>query len=210
MSSPNAGPYGEPDPNGHNLQPYPSAYHLPISQTRASAEEAERIPLTDPGVAENPYATPFGSDSGSRSTTPATGSVFRGHYAHESTSQLSSYGGGPIHSPMGGRPSSAVSMDDWRRRAAPSGLRRYATRKIRLAQGSVLSVDYPVPSAVRNAVQAKYHQAAADVGSNEFTHMRCELLCDPFAKHPFLHSVSFSKGLLTELLHCRHRGDMRP
>lgn len=177
-----AGPYGQPDPNGHLLQPYPSQYNNPVATTRTSAEEAERIPLTDPQDAYNPATgSVFGSDSGgSRSTTPATGSMFRGHYATDSTSQFSSQRGsdqspGPYSQIGATRPASAISMEDWRRRAAPSGLRRYATRKIRLQQGSVLSIDYPVPSAVRNAVQSKYRIEAEEIGSNEFTHMRCKL-----------------------------------
>lgn len=52
-------------------------------------------------------------------------------------------------------------------------LRRYPTRRIKLVHGTVLSVDYPVPSAIRNAVQAKYRDLEGDP-SEEFTHMRCE------------------------------------
>lgn len=183
MASPpdGTGPYGQPDPNGLNLQPYPSQYHLPVATTRTSAEEAERIPLTDPQ--EVPYTgapgSVFGSDSGgSRSTTPVPGSIFRGHYPTDSTSQFSYRGSDQSPSPYSQlgvpRPASAISMEDWRRRAAPAGLRRFATRKIRLQQGSVLSIDYPVPSAVRNAVQSKYRLEAEEIGSNEFTHMRCK------------------------------------
>ena len=54
-----------------------------------------------------------------------------------------------------------------------NNLRRYATRKVKLIQGSVLSVDYPVPSAIQNSVQAKY-RSDLEGGSEEFTHMRCE------------------------------------
>ncbi|KAK0638771.1 glycosyltransferase family 2 protein [Cercophora newfieldiana] len=63
--------------------------------------------------------------------------------------------------------------------AAPSGgLKRYATRKVKLIQGSVLSIDYPVPSAIRNAVQPQYRNAE---GSNEeFVKMRyTAATCDP-------------------------------
>ena len=63
--------------------------------------------------------------------------------------------------------------------AAPSGgLKRYATRKVKLVQGSVLSIDYPVPSAIRNAVQPQYRNTE---GSNEeFTKMRyTAATCDP-------------------------------
>jgi chitin synthase len=69
-----------------------------------------------------------------------------------------------------------ISTEAWRQRqplSPASGLRRYATRKVKLAQGSVLSVDYPVPSAIQNSVQRKYRDDL-EGGSNEFTHMRCE------------------------------------
>ncbi|KAF5855258.1 Chitin synthase 2 [Aspergillus alliaceus] len=60
-----------------------------------------------------------------------------------------------------------------------SGLRRYGTRKINLVQGSVLSVDYPVPSAIQNAIQPEYREAE-EAFSEEFTHMRyTAATCDP-------------------------------
>ena len=70
--------------------------------------------------------------------------------------------------------SETSSTEAWKQRQAPgaAGLKRYATRKVKLGQGSVLSVDYPVPSAIRNAVQAKYRNDL-EGGSEEFTHMRC-------------------------------------
>lgn len=52
-------------------------------------------------------------------------------------------------------------------------LRRYPTRRIKLVHGTVLSVDYPVPSAIRNAVEAKYRDLEGDP-SEEFTHVRCK------------------------------------
>lgn len=69
--------------------------------------------------------------------------------------------------------SETSSTEAWRQRQAPNpDLRRYATRKVKLIQGSVLSVDYPVPSAIQNAIQTRY-RTDADIGSEEFTHMRC-------------------------------------
>lgn len=80
--------------------------------------------------------------------------------------------------------SETSSTEAWRQRQAPGGpsggssagggLRRYATRKVKLVQGAVLSVDYPVPSAIQNAIQAKYRNEL-EGGSEEFTHMRCKL-----------------------------------
>lgn len=85
--------------------------------------------------------------------------------------------------------SETSSTEAWRQRQAPGGapggggggggggLRRYATRKVKLVQGSVLSVDYPVPSAIQNAIQAKYRNDV-EGGSEEFTHMRCTCRTD--------------------------------
>lgn len=81
------------------------------------------------------------------------------------------------------RPASTVdSEDSWLRRqqpgGAPGGLKRYATRKVKLVQGSVLSVDYPVPSAIKNSVQPKY--ADSESGTGEFVNMRyTAATCDP-------------------------------
>ena len=65
----------------------------------------------------------------------------------------------------------AAAAEAWTRRQnpAPHSLKRYATRKVRLVKGQVLSIDHPVPSAIKNTVQAKYRE-----GSEEFTHIRCE------------------------------------
>jgi chitin synthase len=75
------------------------------------------------------------------------------------------------------------STEAWRQRQIPGGgagaLKRYATRKVKLVQGSVLSVDHPVPSAIKNAIQQKYRDVEAG-GSEEFTHMRyTAATCDP-------------------------------
>lgn len=73
--------------------------------------------------------------------------------------------------------------ESWLRRqnpnAAPGGqLRRYGTRKVKLVQGSVLSLDYPVPSAIRNAIQPQYK--GDDAANEEFTKMRyTAATCDP-------------------------------
>ena len=76
--------------------------------------------------------------------------------------------------------SDTSSADAWRQRVQPGGqlagaggLKRAATRKVKLVQGAVLSADYPVPSAIQNAVQAKYRNDS-EAGSEEFTHMRCK------------------------------------
>lgn len=76
------------------------------------------------------------------------------------------------------------STEAWRQRQAPGGaagggLKRYATRKVKLVQGTVLSVNHPVPSAIKNAVQAKYRNDV-EGGNEEFSSMRyTAATCDP-------------------------------
>lgn len=85
--------------------------------------------------------------------------------------------------------SETSSTEAWRQRQAPmaNNLRRYPTRKVRLVQGSVLSVDHPVPSAIQNAVQAKYRNDL-EGGSEEFTHMRCKSQRNPEEPWPWLNA----------------------
>lgn len=89
-----------------------------------------------------------------------------------------------------GRPASTVNdtEDEWMQRqqqpmgmgggSRGGGLKRYNTRKVKLVQGSVLSAEYPVPSAIKNAVQSCYRNTE---GSNdEFMKMRyTAATCDP-------------------------------
>lgn len=87
----------------------------------------------------------------------------------------------PFLSDHSERPSGSIasSMEEWRRRqnpaSSPSALKRAATRKVKLIHGSVLSADYPVPSAIQNAVQIKYRNDP-ETGSEEFTHLRCKVV----------------------------------
>ena len=88
--------------------------------------------------------------------------------------------GAPNRVPSPYQRSETSSTEAWRQRqqpggavAAAGGLKRGMTRKVKLVQGSVLSADYPVPSAIQNAIQAKYRNDL-ESGSEEFTHMRCK------------------------------------
>ena len=88
--------------------------------------------------------------------------------------------GVPGRAPSPYERSETSSTEAWRQRQqqamGPSGgLKRYATRKVKLVQGQVLSVDYPVPSAIQNAIQTKYRNDL-EGGSEEFTHLRCTLI----------------------------------
>lgn len=82
----------------------------------------------------------------------------------------------PYEDPHQQSESEVTSQTSWQRRQttkSSSGLRRYPTRRINLVQGSVLSVDYPVPSAIRNSVEAKYRDSS-EATAEEFTHLRCK------------------------------------
>ncbi|QKX54176.1 uncharacterized protein TRUGW13939_01260 [Talaromyces rugulosus] len=69
------------------------------------------------------------------------------------------------------------SASSWHRRQA-GGLRRYPTRRIKLAKRAVLSVDHAVPSAIINSVEPQYRDSGES--PNEFTHLRyTAATCDP-------------------------------
>lgn len=88
--------------------------------------------------------------------------------------QESDNGIGMYDLPVSSRGSTPVSEAWQKRQQEPGGgLRRYATRKIKLVQGSVLSVDYPAPSAIQNAIQPEYRESEEGF-PEEFTHMRCK------------------------------------
>ncbi|KAL2872496.1 chitin synthase-domain-containing protein [Aspergillus lucknowensis] len=80
--------------------------------------------------------------------------------------------------------SESPSITSWQRRqtvAARGGLRRYPTRRVNLIKGRVLSVDYPVPSAILNSVEPVYRDPErSGSDSEEFTHLRyTAATCDP-------------------------------
>ncbi|KAJ8113729.1 hypothetical protein OPT61_g4205 [Boeremia exigua] len=59
------------------------------------------------------------------------------------------------------------------------GVKRSRTRKVKLVQGSVLSANYPVPSAVQNAIEPKYRNEDG-IDQEEFTQLRyTAATCDP-------------------------------
>ncbi|KAH6695066.1 chitin synthase-domain-containing protein [Plectosphaerella plurivora] len=63
--------------------------------------------------------------------------------------------------------------------AGANGLSRSKTRKVKLVQGAVLSLDYPVPSAVKNAVDSRYTNGE-EGQAEEFTNLRyTAATCDP-------------------------------
>ncbi|KAJ4983343.1 chitin synthase 1 [Stagonosporopsis vannaccii] len=60
-----------------------------------------------------------------------------------------------------------------------NGVKRSRTRKVKLVQGSILSANYPVPSAVQNAVEPRYRNAEG-VDQEEFSQLRyTAATCDP-------------------------------
>lgn len=69
---------------------------------------------------------------------------------------------------------SALDIKPWRRSwgSGSSDILRNGTRRIKLVKGSVLSIDYPVPSAVINSIQPEY-QDLEDGFPEEFTTLRC-------------------------------------
>jgi chitin synthase len=67
-----------------------------------------------------------------------------------------------------------LETEPWRQSlvSGPASLLRHGTRKIKLVKGSILSADYPVPSAIKNAIQPEYRDLEEGF-SEEFTNLRC-------------------------------------
>ncbi|ODM22438.1 Chitin synthase C [Aspergillus cristatus] len=132
--------------------PQPSPFGAPFDHNY-STDSLRRYTLHDPGVTVFPNVPPYESQP---------------DYVTSPYGTPASEGG-------------TTSSDAWKRRQGPgTGLsRRYGTRKIKLVQGSVLSVDYPVPSAIQNAIQPEYRESE-EAFTEEFTHMRyTAATCDP-------------------------------
>jgi chitin synthase len=162
-----------------DMPTYPSSAN--ISRDRLSAD-LERIPLTDTGAYPGPYDSDLSPPStpalhGRNGFSNEPGSRFSGaflpvHHSNDSTSGLS----GTMSPYAPSRPVSVVgSIGDWGRRQAPAGLRRFGTRRVKLQKGGAFSLEYPVPSAVSHAIQAKYRNDDIESLQNEFTHIRCML-----------------------------------
>ena len=110
----------------------------------------------------------YQTDAHSTSTYPMQ------NYSGTTLEEPSAAFGVPGRAPSPYSRSETSSTEAWRERQQQntSGLKRYQTRKVKLTQGSVLSIDYAVPSAIQNSVQKKYREDL-EGGSEEFTHMRC-------------------------------------
>ncbi|EMF14341.1 glycosyltransferase family 2 protein [Sphaerulina musiva SO2202] len=187
---------------GYDLHDTPTGsaqpYHQPPHRD-SDDEEVERSLLH--GNPNGPFQGPF-DEPHSRSGTPTSHEPkgysleesYAGHAPPYNGYQEYHGSGTTLDDPAYGAPdraSSPYSRSDtgsteaWRQRQQPgaaagvAGLKRNATRKVKLVQGAVLSADYPVPSAIQNAVQAKYRNDL-ESGSEEFTHLRyTAATCDP-------------------------------
>ncbi|KAI1084963.1 glycosyltransferase family 2 protein [Whalleya microplaca] len=188
------GGHGNEYDSGHRLQDMPagSSYHLPPvdqdedeSQRHLLGHNTSQYDQDRLGGATTPPARPVSAYSLTESYATTAPPVTQSPAPQYGNEYMGGYGGQQLDDTgFGyGRPASTVDSDEsWLRRqqpgGAPGGLKRYATRKVKLVQGSVLSVDYPVPSAIKNAVQAKYRDAES--GTGEFLNMRyTAATCDP-------------------------------
>ena len=178
---------------GHHLEDLPAGgtYHLPPQDDE---EENGNQPLLHQGQSNSPFAYDDQStlQTGSPSARPVSAYSLTESYAVPgvpttpapgySSEYGSSYNQENPYDRSGSPYSRAAtsSTEAWRQRQAPgTGLKRYATRKVKLVQGSVLSVDHPVPSAIKNAIQEKYRNDL-EGGTEEFSHMRyTAATCDP-------------------------------
>lgn len=143
-----------------------------LEQTSSEIDEQEPFmkSLLPPSHPEHPSERNVGSQSRylpsySDTTSRSTGSFYGGTHVGQDPGLTGSIN----------LDADSTSSKRWAQRQAPtmSTLRRYPTRRIKLVKGTVLSVDYPVPSAIRNAIEPKYRDLE-EGQSEEFTHMRCK------------------------------------
>jgi chitin synthase len=174
---------------------YKPQYHLPPQDD----EDGNQPLLHQPGNLLHYTSSPFDDQSTLRTESPSGRPISTAYSLSESYAPgavsapySSEYGGASStyteDNPYA-RASSPYSRADtdsteaWKRRQMPGGasdLKRFPTRKVKLAHGNVLSVDHPVPSAIKNAIQQKYRGDIEAGGSEEFTHMRyTAATCDP-------------------------------
>ncbi|KAF3761110.1 family 2 glycosyltransferase [Cryphonectria parasitica EP155] len=162
---------------------HPTGYHMPpnqenddeVQRSLLSAGQTQARPVSAYSLTESYAANPS-------VTVPGSG---LGEYNNEyAASGYPPQGlGAPGFPGDIERPASTVGGEEgWAaRQGGGGGLGRSKTRRVKLQkghQGGVLSLDYPVPSAIKNAVQAKYRDAEG--GSEEFTKMRyTAATCDP-------------------------------
>ncbi|KNB02387.1 chitin synthase [Fusarium oxysporum f. sp. lycopersici 4287] len=174
---------------GHALQDLPaggSQYHLPPQEN----DEEQGRGLLNSGYdqdrlgARTPPDRPVSAYSLTESYAPGASSTMpgQGPTGYGDGGSFGQFGNLDAAAPFP-RPDSAFDPEDsWvERQQQPQmggGLGRSKTRKIKLVQGSVLSIDYPVPSAIKNAVQPQYRDAES--GTEEFHKMRyTAATCDP-------------------------------
>ncbi|KAJ5086023.1 Chitin synthase C [Penicillium argentinense] len=164
-----------------------------LEQRQTSPEIDDQIPSNQPLLhppsprlhpSSNPPPNPYGGPDQSLAVPLPR---YQSPYRHSTALSVSSYfseaqdGESQAPSEPQNIETGSTTSKRWaqRQNTASTILRRYPTRRIKLVKGTVLSVDYPVPSAIRNAVQPKYRDLEGGQ-SEEFTHMRyTAATCDP-------------------------------
>ncbi|KAF2262752.1 chitin synthase G [Lojkania enalia] len=193
MANQGSGGYGDPYAGHYDDHPHrPGSEDEEVSRSllHQNAAGAHPGPFDDHhGVYGAPDVRP--QSTYSLTETYASDAPTTARYPHDGSDVYSATGGHYDPAADFGAPARATSpyarsetssTEAWRQRQQPgggTGLKRGMTRKVKLVQGSVLSADYPVPSAIQNAIQAKYRNDL-ESGSEEFTHMRyTAATCDP-------------------------------
>lgn len=202
MAYQGAGGYGN-EHGMHNMPQQSQQYHNAPPPAHDSDEDEQERSLLQTGPFHGPFDDPH-SNGGTPGINEPTGYNLEesyvgangGHAPPYNNDYDNGYSGTTLEDPAYGpidRVPSPYSRSDtgsteaWRQRQVPGGpaaqsaggLKRNATRKVKLVQGAVLSADYPVPSAIQNATQAKYRNDL-EAGSEEFTHLRyTAATCDP-------------------------------
>lgn len=141
---------------------------LQVQNEHTDSSYPRRLPSYHSAASSPPTEVTRGYSLVERYENDTGGNPFVDHTNDASGGAHDDPSGGPIDAQL-----AKSSGWQYRQERGASRLRRYPTRKIHLIQGTVLSVDYPVPSAIRNAIEPKYMNESGSP-PEEFTHLRCK------------------------------------
>lgn len=142
---------------------------LSVAQAMSSADDVDRRLLDDELEQQPRYYAPPPPQSSVYSLTDTYPPI--NEYGIEQPN-LYSYGYSD---------EAALVDSSWvqRQHTTRKGVKRSKTRKVKLVQGSILSIDYPVPSAVQNTIEPRHRNCEGSF-DEEFTKLRyTAATCDP-------------------------------
>lgn len=162
---------GRADPNAANdNQAYPEYYEGSYSHYGPSTPSPQYFHTIDESAVRGAERPP--APSHSQHSKQSHGSAPDAYPQAETSSRFPTDGPRPSSNERG------EPAETWTGRQNQGTIKRYTKKKKKLVQMSVSSVEYPVPSAIQNAIQPHYRSDPK--AGREFTQMRyTAATCDP-------------------------------